>query len=67
MQQRNRGGLSLSFLDSAAGAESTGGMSVGERREIDETSNETKLLTLIAAELKMSNKKLGEIVDKPAV
>ena len=40
---------------------------VGERREIDETSNETKLLTLIAAELKMSNKKLGEIVDKPAV
>ena len=67
VQQRNRGGLSLDFLDAAAGAESMDGMSVGERREIDETSNETKLLTLIAAELKMSNKKLGEIVDKPAV
>ena len=67
VQQGNRGGLSLDFLDSAAGAESMDGMSVGERREIDATSNETKLLTLIAAELKMSNKKLGEIVDKPTV
>lgn len=67
VQQRNRGGLSLDFLDSAAGAESMDGMSVGERREIDELSSEAKILTLALAELKMSNKKLSEIVDKPAV
>ena len=67
MQQRNRGGLSLDFLSSAAGAESMDGMSVGEAREIDELSSEAKILTLALAELKMSNKKLSEIVDKPMV
>ena len=67
VQQRKRGGLSLDFLDSAAGAESMDGMSVGERREIDELSSEAKILTLALAELKMSNKKLSEIIDKPSV
>ena len=35
---------------------------VGERREIDELSSEAKILTLALAELKMSNKKLSEII-----
>ena len=67
IQQRRRSGLSLSFLDSAAGAESTGGMSIGEEREIDEQSTEAKLLTLILSESKISNKKLSEINNKPGI
>ena len=67
IQQRRRSGLSLSFLDSAAGAESTGGMSIGEEREIDEQSTEAKLLTLILSESKISNKKLTEINNKPGI
>jgi len=67
IQHRRRSGLSLSFLDSAAGAESTGGMSIGEEREIDEQSTEAKLLTLILSESKISNKKLTEINNKPGI
>mgnify|MGYP001223675392 CR=1 FL=1 len=59
-----RSGLSLSFLDKATDPNATGDpadMTVSERRDVDEMSNEAKLLTMLLAENKSQTKKLEDI------
>ena len=63
MRQPSREGMRLSFLDKAAYSDSMDGMTVSERRDVDEMSNEAKLLTLILSENKTQNRKLKEIGD----
>ncbi len=64
MRQPTREGMRLSFLDKAAYSDSMDGMSVSERRDVDEMTNEAKLLTLILSESKTQNRKLQAQLDK---